>query len=173
MKRYLTLALSAVCILIASEGIGQEKGDISLKVVKYDALKDVILKNKGKVVLVDFWGDFCPPCKQAFPHVVELHKKHEKDGLVVVSVALDDIKETPEAKDNVLKFLKAKGATFTNFLLDEPPETWQAKFRFAGPPSYFIFNRQGKWTHFKSEGVTAIDYTAMDRLILDSLKSKE
>src|SRR5258707_1096422 len=133
MKRYLCLAILAV---LSGDGLAQEKGDISLKLVKYDGLKDVILKNRGKVVLVDFWGDFCDPCKKAFPHVVELHKKHEKEGLVVVSVALDDINENPAAKDSALKFLKAKGATFTNLLLDEPPELWQTKLHFSGPPSY-------------------------------------
>lgn len=175
MIRLLSVGLVVgMCVLVAGKSYGQQKGDdISVKVVKYEGLKEVILKNRGKVVLVDFWADFCAPCKKAFPHIVDLHKKLEKEGLVVVSVALDDLKETPEAKDNVLRFLKAKGATFTNLILDEPLELWQQKLHFVGPPSYFVFNRQGKWTHFRSEGVSEIDYAGMDRLILELVKSKE
>jgi hypothetical protein len=45
--------LSALC------GAAQEpKEDVTLKVVKYDGLKDAVLKNRGKVVLIDFWGSF-------------------------------------------------------------------------------------------------------------------
>ncbi len=36
----------------------QEKGDVSLRVVKYDGLKEEVLKHRGKVVLVDFWGEY-------------------------------------------------------------------------------------------------------------------
>lgn len=174
MARYLGISLLGVVgLLVTSVSLGQGKADdIAVKVVKYDTLKDTILKNRGKVVLVDFWADFCPPCKEAFPHVVALHKKHEKEGLVVISVALDPVSEVPEAKDGVIKFLKKNGATFTNFILDEPTELWQEKLHFAGPPSYFVFDRQGKWTHFKSEGVTKIDYAAMDRLVAELLKAK-
>ena len=40
-------------------GTAQEsKDEVVLNVVKYDGLKDVILKNRGNVVLVDFWADF-------------------------------------------------------------------------------------------------------------------
>ncbi len=42
--------------LMTAASTGQEKTDgISLKEVRYDGLKEVILKNRGKVVLVDFW----------------------------------------------------------------------------------------------------------------------
>ena len=64
-----------------------------------------------------------------------MHEKYAKEGLVVISVALDDIKEEPEAKERALKFLKDKRANFTNLLLDEPIDFWQKKFEFVGPPT--------------------------------------
>src|SRR5262245_5509505 len=41
---------------------------------------------KGKVVLVDFWAVWCPPCVRAFPHLREIHEKYNKDGLEVVGL---------------------------------------------------------------------------------------
>jgi thiol-disulfide isomerase/thioredoxin len=41
---------------------------------------------KGKVVVVDFWATWCSPCMRAIPHMVDLVKQHEKDGLVVIGV---------------------------------------------------------------------------------------
>ena len=37
---------------------GQGLPEVDLRVVKYDGLKDAVLKNRGKVVLIDFWGNF-------------------------------------------------------------------------------------------------------------------
>lgn len=43
--------------LATTVSTGQEGGDVTLREVKYDGLKDVILKNRGKVVYVDFWNN--------------------------------------------------------------------------------------------------------------------
>ncbi len=43
--------------IMALAGHAQD-ASIQLQVVKYDGLKDAVLKNRGKVVLIDFWGNF-------------------------------------------------------------------------------------------------------------------
>src|SRR5262249_11243294 len=117
-----------------------------------DAVKEEILKNRGKVVLVDLWADFCKPCKDAFPHTVALHRKYAAKGLVVVSIALDSLEENPQqVQDGVLKFLKKQKATFVNLLLDERDSFWQKKFRMDGPPCTYLFSRQGKWTQLTAQ----------------------
>ncbi len=45
---------------------------------------------KGKVVLIDFWATWCPPCREALPHVREIARKFNGQPLVVLSVSLDD-----------------------------------------------------------------------------------
>ena len=49
----------------------------------------VIAENAGKVVLVDYWASWCPPCQYAFPHTVALYVENRERGLQVVSVSLD------------------------------------------------------------------------------------
>src|SRR4029450_4335550 len=103
-----------------------------------------------------------------------MHKKHAKDGLVVISVSLDTIddddpKENDKTKAGVLRFLKEKGATCTNLLLDEPSKVYQERLRFVAPPCLDVFSRQGKWTQFDSDKVK-IRHEDVDRLVLELLK---
>ncbi len=45
---------------------------------------------RGKVVLVDFWGTFCPPCVEEMPVLVKLVREYEPRGVVFVAPSLDD-----------------------------------------------------------------------------------
>jgi len=49
--------------------------------------KPLSLKSlKGKVVVIDFWAFDCDPCIETMPHIIALHDKYSKDGLVVIGV---------------------------------------------------------------------------------------
>lgn len=52
---------------------------------------------KGKIVLVDFWATWCPPCVREIPHLVEAHTRYKDKGLVIVGVSLDAPRKSAEA----------------------------------------------------------------------------
>jgi hypothetical protein len=95
-----------------------------------------------------------------------MHKKYAKDGLVAISVSLDELKD----KEVALKFLQSKDATFTNLLLNDTVN-WSEKLHFFAPPCYFVFNRQGKWVQFKAED-GEINYADMEKRVREFLKEK-
>lgn len=49
-------AFATATLVMGMPGTAQEKPEVKLEVVKYDGLKDAVSRNRGKVVLVDFWG---------------------------------------------------------------------------------------------------------------------
>lgn len=98
-----------------------QQGPIDLKVVKYDALVTAIKSHRGSMVVVDIWGEFCLPCKQEFPHLVQMHHRQGPKGLVCISVSVDPANR----RDAAVKFLREVGATFENYLLDEDWSFWR------------------------------------------------
>lgn len=45
---------------------------------------------KGKIVLLDFWATWCPPCRREIPDFVQLQKQYASKGFTIVGIALDD-----------------------------------------------------------------------------------
>jgi peroxiredoxin len=79
--------------------IGKEAPDFTLPDING---KQVGLSEfKGKVVMLDFFASWCPPCRQEVPDFVELQKAYGDNGLAVVGVALVNMQE---AKDFAVKF---------------------------------------------------------------------
>jgi thiol-disulfide isomerase/thioredoxin len=142
---------------------------VKLEPIKYNDLAGLIRANKGKVVVVDFWADYCIPCKREFPHLVELYQKYAKDGLVAVSVSLDD-PANKESRERALKFLQDRGAAFTNLLLDEPPEVWQAKLKVQGPPCVFVLNQDNRIVKKLPVGDEGVDYNEIEKAVVQWLK---
>mgnify|MGYP003877714903 FL=1 len=75
--------------------------------------KEYKLSNfRGKVVVLDFWATWCPPCRASLPFFENIHKKYKDKGLVVVGVSVD-------MSDRVVKkFVESKGLTYL-ILLDK------------------------------------------------------
>ena len=90
---------------------------------------------KGKVVLVNFWATWCPPCRKEMPDLDELYRKHRKQGFVVL--ALSD-----EPGGKVVPFAKESGYSFP-FLMDRDGAAAK-QFRVDSIPKSFVFDRAGK-----------------------------
>jgi thiol-disulfide isomerase/thioredoxin len=60
-------------------------------VLKDSAGRDFNLASqKGKVILLDFWATWCPPCKVEIPWFVEFQEKYGPKGFIVIGVSVDD-----------------------------------------------------------------------------------
>jgi thiol-disulfide isomerase/thioredoxin len=45
---------------------------------------------QGKILLINFWATWCPPCQKEMPHFIEFQKRYEGEGLQVVAIAIDN-----------------------------------------------------------------------------------
>jgi cytochrome c biogenesis protein CcmG/thiol:disulfide interchange protein DsbE len=46
-------------------------------------------KHKGKVIIINFWATWCPPCRAEIPSFVKLYREYAERGLVIVGISLD------------------------------------------------------------------------------------
>jgi thiol-disulfide isomerase/thioredoxin len=116
---------------------------VRLDPVSYTELVAEVKALQGKVVLVDIWGSFCAPCREKFPHVVDLDRKYAGRGLAVISVSVDvpgDLEAQAAARD----FLIRQKASFRNVILTDKAAVWQEKWKIDGPPLLFLFDKRGQ-----------------------------
>jgi peroxiredoxin len=71
---------------------GQANLDFTLKDMNGASVRLADLK--GKVILINFWATWCPPCKAEIPGLIELHDQYKSKGLVVLGISEDDDAET-------------------------------------------------------------------------------
>lgn len=81
---------------LKSVAVGQKFADLELKDVKGKSVKLSDYVGKGKVVLIDFWASWCPPCRRETPKLVELYKQYKDKGFEIVGVSFDSKQEAWE-----------------------------------------------------------------------------
>ena len=90
---------------------------------------------EGKVVLVDFWGTWCPPCVRAMPQIQRLHDRYRDRGLVVVALSYEDT--------NTLKPFLKKNA-YTMPVASDTKKKCVTAYGIRGWPTTFLIDKEGK-----------------------------
>lgn len=90
---------------------------------------------RDKVVLLNNWATWCPPCKAEMPTLVAFYNEHAKDGLMIIAV------EAGEPKELVQKFADQFQMTFAVWL--DPERKSLAVFRNSGLPNSYVIDRTG------------------------------
>lgn len=88
--RALLAATIGVCAVAYAAPIapGALAPDFTLRTLSGPNLR--LQEQRGRVVLVNFWATWCPPCRQEMPHLSKLYDKYGSSGFVLVGVNVDD-----------------------------------------------------------------------------------
>lgn len=89
---------------------------------------------RGKVVLVNFWATWCPPCRKEMPDLETLYQRFRDQGLVVLAISDEDASK-------VKPFIAEHNFTYP--ILLDPGRKVNELFHIAGIPRSFIYDREG------------------------------
>jgi len=90
---------------------------------------------RGKVVLVNFWATWCPPCRKEMPDLETLYGRFSSKGLVVLGIS-------DEEAAKVEPFIRERKVSFPVLL--DPGRKVNEMFAVEGIPKSFVYNREGK-----------------------------
>ncbi len=90
---------------------------------------------KGKVIYLDFWASWCPPCLQSFPFMNQLHQDYGQQGLRIIGVNLDEQIADADA------FLSRYAAQFT--IAADPTKQCAKNFNVIAMPSSYLIDKEG------------------------------
>lgn len=97
---------------------------------------------KGKVVMVNMWATWCPPCVRELPALERFAQKLNKDEFVILPISID-----AEGQQQVNPFLKDLGLeTFTSYY--DPQQNLREVFPLDTIPATFILNKEGQLVAF-------------------------
>jgi thiol-disulfide isomerase/thioredoxin len=162
--------LVALTVLLAAPAFADDD-KVEVKVMKYDDLAKLVKDNKGKVIVVDFWQDFCITCKKEMPRLIELKKKYG-DDLVAITVNLDDPNDAKFRAANEKTLNKLQATNTINVLLDEKEDVWMKKLNIESFPTVFVFRQDGKYEKRYPEENKGFDYGDVAQVVAELLKKK-
>jgi thiol-disulfide isomerase/thioredoxin len=114
---------------------------------------------RGKVVAVNFWATWCPPCKAEIPALTRFYEKYKDRGFVLLGVMADEM-TLPELEE----FAKQYGLRYPVIKLD-----YEVGDHFglpAGFPTTYVYDRTG---HLRFEEKRAIREASFEKLLVELL----
>lgn len=101
---------------------------------------------KGKVVLLDFWGSWCGPCRASHPHLKELYAKYKSKGFEIIAIAYETAKTPAEQREKWLAAIKKDGINWVHVLSNEEKEKQDIvkDYRVTAFPTKILLDKDGK-----------------------------
>ncbi len=136
------VAVALASAVVAELSPGTKAPDFTLPTLgggKF-TLSKCFSKVPKKVVLLDIWATWCPPCRSEIPFLIKIRKKFKAQEVTVVGVSID------RGKDEVVKFAKEQKINYT-IAHDPNAKTVGGPYKVSAIPATYIIDKKGVIRH--------------------------
>jgi peroxiredoxin len=107
---------------------------------------------KGKVLVLNFWATWCPPCLEEIPYFIKLQKQYGQQGLQFVGIALESVNE-------VLGFASEQGINYPLLVGEQAVIRLAGKFgnQNGGLPYTVVLDREGRISFIKQGPLSTVE----------------
>lgn len=117
------------------EAADQERQKVNFTLIDLQGKRWTLKELKGKVVLVNFWATWCPPCRKEMPDLNTLYQRFKDQGFVILAIS-------DEEADKVKPFIAERNISYPVML--DPGRKVNELFQVQGIPKSFVYDREGK-----------------------------
>jgi peroxiredoxin len=117
------------------EATDQERQKVDFTLTDLQGKTWTLKELKGKVVLVNFWATWCPPCRKEMPDLNTLYQRFKDQGFVILAIS-------DEEADKVKPFIAERSISYPVML--DPGRKVNELFQVQGIPKSFVYDREGK-----------------------------
>ena len=142
MRRALALALMLGAVSQRAEGpklLSPGVAAPALVLERVSGGKLSLADLRGRVVLVDFWATWCPPCRAELPWLVKLAQRHANEGLWFIAVNQDSASEQRALVSEFAPTVPGL-STWTAYGTEAATKAWQVD----GLPTLYLIDREGR-----------------------------
>jgi peroxiredoxin len=127
---------AAMAVFALAQETGSVPPDFSASDIAGKAVK--LSDLRGKVVLLDFWATWCPPCRVEVPNLIRIFRQFRDKSFVLISVSLDRDLDAARA------FVRDKGMNWVHIINADAAREIAEKYQVEYIPSTFVIDRSGR-----------------------------
>lgn len=143
------IKIKSIFVLLLIVGLtfsltAQSKKKITIEEIDKTKLEKLIKNRKGKVLFLNVWASWCPPCKKEFPDIVKLADKYKNKKVEIVGLSVDD---RSDLESEVIPFLEKNNVNFKIYIHNF--DKVEDLINFLNPkwkgeiPTTFIYDTKG------------------------------
>lgn len=139
MKKILLVMITVTSLLACQnykDQIPQSKTSGTYKQLTNAELNNFLASNKGKVVLINFFATWCPPCRKEIPDLISLANQYKGKDVTIISISVDE-----NGEEAVKPFAEQVGFNYPVYLTTQE---LTATYNIDAIPQTFLYDKNGK-----------------------------